>query len=1143
MNTVLIEKLTEGLNKQQKQAVEMPINSFTKVVAGAGTGKTKIISKRYIKLVNDLIADGSVEKPLERLLVITFTQKAAAEMKERILKELKENKISSFGQENKISTIHAFCSEMLKRHAIEANLSPNFKLAEDSELEEIYQTIIRKISYGECDTIDFIDEILGELKINKDILEYKNILKLKAVGDLQDVFDSVLPIIKQVKSLGLTPKEFLDKTLSAIPCYSSFIGDFLKKKYVCSYFSDIYSHENVMAEDWCHYFKNSDFADYNYKDSPDDESFMNLVDSLVNKNGTRKSPKTEGWTPVYDFSQDCGKSYIDEITSLENIFTKVIAVIYATYQRQLEELDLIDFDDLINKTLFILKNNEVIRSYYKKYFKHIIVDEFQDTSGAQLDLLMNLMSDDEPNITVVGDRKQSIYAFRYARMENIDILEKKIAQKFSSKPDFLDKIKIIQLETNYRSTSQVLDAVNAVTKHSLGLNESLSAFSKEEIPKSVKFTKLEKCANIDEYRALEAKYIANEISDVMQRDGLKYKDFAVLLRNNINADVYEEQLAKYGIPSVKKVNISYFSKPIVKNIIYFLRFARNVRNEIALVKILEINFSDKEIFDFKQAISKMVAKANPNGVSDLNLSEKILSTFDNGSFEKLDCQNELKTFVKSLYDCVLEISKNKNKLSLNLIFYKLIDIYQPYKNLSGIAKNLAEIDVTVFEKILADYVQNVGFSSIKNFLEYLQKISEDSQFEMPNVFVGEIDAVRLLTIHASKGLEFPYTFVAGISSKGPSFGSNLVSIELNEDFGNFGLMINKFHGKDSIKSIIYKQIFKAPREFAEAKRLFYVAVSRAEKYLNVLVCNTPLKYLKSLTEHNPKKGESFAPLEHLIYPIENSDLTVQCKPLNVLLPENNAEIKIVAPEFDEDKNKKYRLSFSKINAFNNCQRGFVLKYAYGYPDFGQNSRGTSLGSALHGLVYHSLVNDKILNSSQIQKYLKDLNLEKADYDKVLAMYNSFLKSKYSNLSSDQILAEYPFEFEYKNMLFNGAIDLVIKHSDNFVDIIDFKTNENLGQSLSAYNKQMFIYKSALEKQGLSVKNLIFVNVKENGVSDFVLSKSDLDSAKKEMESDLKNIKKLLEGQIADSSKSSDCQYCGYNYICADFNNKNNTDNV
>lgn len=1129
VNTVLIDKLTEGLNPQQKAAVEMPINSFTKVVAGAGTGKTKIISKRYIKLVNDLISEGSVEKPLERLLVITFTQKAAAEMKERIIKELKENNINSFGQENKISTIHSFCSEMLKRHAIEANLSPKFKLAEEKELDKIFQMIIRKIRYGEFETIDFIEEILSDLKVDRDIFQFENILKLKSVGNLEEVFDSVLPIIKQVKSLGLTPEEFLKNSLKAIDEYAYFLSDFLNKKYICSHFSDIYADENIMSEDWCHYIRKSFYADESCKDLSDKELFEGLLSELVNKNNTRKSPKTVGWTPKFEFEKNCGMQALEKITAVEKRLTKVIAVIYGVYQRQLEELDLIDYDDLINKTLYILKNNEVVRSYYKKYFKHIIVDEFQDTSGAQLDLLMNLISDDAPNLTVVGDRKQSIYAFRYARMENLDILQKKIEKKFSIKPDFNseDKIRVIKLETNYRSTEQILEAVNAVTKNSLYLNEPLTANSKSVISDSVKFSVPEKCDTQDEYRLLESKYIAKEIVDVMKRDGLKYRDFAILVKTHYLANFFEEQLAKYGIPSLKKVNTNYFSKTIVKNIIYLFKFVQNIHNEIALIKLLEINFSDKEIYDFKKALDKTVANIEKDDVSELNVSEKILKILEKNCLEELDCSKEIKNSLKRLYDDVLEIVKNKNKLSLTAIFYKLIESYPPYANLSGTAKSLADIDITIFEKILSDYVQNTNYTNVRNFLEYVQTISEDKNFEMPNVYTGEIDAVNLMTIHASKGLEFPYTFVAGVSNKGANFSTEAVSVELNEEFGNFGLMINKYDGKESLKYLIYKEIYKKQRENSEAKRRFYVAVSRAEKYLNVLVCQSPKNYLKSLI--SSKKGS--APLEHLIVPVEKEKLTIKNANLNVIIPNKKTEIKIIAPQFKEKITENISISFSKINTFNHCKRNYLLKYVYGYPEKRQNSDNAKIGTILHSLIYQSLVNGKLFDNSMLKDYLNNFNVGSKDYDKILSLYQKLENLRFFKLSSESLLAEYGFEFVYKNFIFKGDIDLVVKNSDGTVDLIDFKTNENIEKSLSDYNKQMFIYKSALEKEGLFVKNLIFVNVKSDGIKEFTVSDSDLQIAQKETDNDLKNIKTFSTQKLSDLPLQNTCKYCGYNYIC------------
>ena len=139
-----IEKLTAGLNEQQKLAVENPLFSCTKIVAGAGTGKTQIISRRFTKLVCDLIQNQE-ENPSSKLLVITFTDKAANEMKGRILKTLKENNISTENEDMWISTFHGFCSKILRRHSIEVNLTPDFKLAEASDLQKIYGNIIKAL--------------------------------------------------------------------------------------------------------------------------------------------------------------------------------------------------------------------------------------------------------------------------------------------------------------------------------------------------------------------------------------------------------------------------------------------------------------------------------------------------------------------------------------------------------------------------------------------------------------------------------------------------------------------------------------------------------------------------------------------------------------------------------------------------------------------------------------------------------------------------------------------------------------------------------------------------------------------------------------------------------------------------------------
>ena len=122
------------------------------------------------------------ENPIERIPVITFTEKAAAEMKERILKQLTENEIDTIGQDNIISTIHGFCSSILRKHSIEAGLSPDFKLADDTQQEEIFDVIIKKIKYGELETTEDIENVFNILQLDKSLLHAKNLIKLKKLN-------------------------------------------------------------------------------------------------------------------------------------------------------------------------------------------------------------------------------------------------------------------------------------------------------------------------------------------------------------------------------------------------------------------------------------------------------------------------------------------------------------------------------------------------------------------------------------------------------------------------------------------------------------------------------------------------------------------------------------------------------------------------------------------------------------------------------------------------------------------------------------------------------------------------------------------------------------------------------------------------
>lgn len=803
-----IENLAVGLNDAQKEAVLNPCDYCTKIVAGAGTGKTKIISKRFTKLVYELLENG-VESPQTKILVITFTDKAAAEMKERILKELEENQLSSKNLLNDdlwISTFHSFCMRILKKYSVEAGLSPSFKMADEKELKNLYDNLIKQIKYGEVGFIENVQEILEDSGVCLDDLSVDCISSLSKIDDLENLFEDIYLVIKKIKSLGLSPKEFLDKTLEATKQYSKVIESIpFKFESKDDYAFAWKEHLREYIDDYCVF---------------DTKTFDEIsgTKTILDKFGKRKAIE-------YGFAQGFPEN-IKVLEKEEVKLTKIICAIYALYQADLGKSDVADFDDLINKTIQIFKENESIRDYYQEYFKHIIVDEFQDTNGAQLELIELLLNEKCANLTYVGDRKQSIYGFRFAQMENLEVLFENVKSRYNKDYD------PISLSINYRSTPDVLNAVNFVTENELKLEgENLCANPFKEFsptPLDICVTTIDGFENSFEQKFSEASYIASEIKRLKDRDDSDFKDFAVLVKSHAQADIIEKELKKHNIPSMKKVNTGFFQESVIKNVIAAFRLIKNINDEQAFLRLLTVVMNSSEIYRFKKLVDeKLLEQIEFEQLRRLNLVQKFLLLSGEADFEN--------SYSKKAIDVVNKIRKSKNSMSLMQIFESIKTNLMLYNASSDFEMVQISNNLKILEMIIDDFSQNVSYVSVSSLLDYIENASNDRSFELPSIYSQDVNAVQILTIHASKGLEFKYVFVLSISSaaKNPEKSNIIFDLQYGNRPG-FGLIINKFKGKDTSKSVLYKYIWKNPRDINEDLRLFYVAVSRAKNYLNVL---------------------------------------------------------------------------------------------------------------------------------------------------------------------------------------------------------------------------------------------------------------------------------------------------------------------
>lgn len=1118
INENIIDKITEGLNDEQKSAILMPLNSCTKVVAGAGTGKTQIISRRFAKLVKEIEALG-IEQAAERILVITFTDKAAGEMKGRIIQQLQKNKINYIGQDLSISTFHGFCSKILKKHSIEVNLSPSFALAEDTELKKIFDDIIKKIRYNETNTFEVLENICKELRLDKDILSIESINKLNKIDKVEKLLDSIFDIIKKIKAYGYSPLEFMQKSISSTINFSDCVknipfGYDSKEQYVM---------------DWDNHLKEyiADNSEIN------EEIFEKIAKEkiILDKRGKRKP---EEYTPADNFYEN-----IDKITDYEIHFIKVIAVVYALYQKQLEILDICDFDDLINKTIEILDKNNEIRKFYQNLYKHIIIDEFQDTNGSQLRLIKLLLSNEDANITFVGDRKQSIYGFRFAQMENLDTLHKDIEDRYQK------KYEPIQLKYNYRSTAQVLNAVNFVTQEQLNLNEKLHpnpnlVFVDKE--NYVQVTPIKNFTNAEDIKIKSIKYIASEIVKIKKEDEkVTYKDFAVLVRSHAQAELIDKELEKYGIPSIKKVNVSFFKTPVIKNSIALFKLTNNIREELALFQILRIQLSELEIYKFKKLIDEEILKTKTySELREMNLSDKLAFIYEKNHFETINCAEETKEYIKKILNIFFEIQKEKSNLSLLQIYYKLLSKIDLHKE-TGINKYKADLNIKIFEKVISNFMQTKNYVSVKTFLEELEKNIDNKNFELPEIIGTETDAVQIVTVHASKGLEYPYTFVMMAGSKDSKSDNTSAILDLQfSDKPGFGIIAKEFAGDKTAKAFLYNLIWKTPRDKQESLRLFYVAVTRAEKYLNIL----------SYEDYGPNGKEKAVDYirnfkqELIAQSIDVSDLNIerqQIKYVNLSLEQiKENKINEIIPE-----QNSFSLSFSKLNLFNHCENKYLYKYQYHFPEVEKEKLekqetkikidSAKVGSMVHNLIYTSYINKKSLSKEEQKELIEISELTNEEKERVDKLYNLFLASNYipEKLKDKEVFPEkaFNFNFEIENKIidFNGDIDLLLKNEDGSFSILDFKTNKNIEKSLPDYFKQLYLYKKALKNENIEVKEAKLLNLTEDGIKEFVLKEDD----EKDIDTSIiKEITRLINTtDFKELEKTDNCLHCGYYYLC------------
>ncbi len=771
----------------------------------AGSGKTEKLARRYISLLKNGVA-------VERILAITFTDKAAAEMKQRILRILKDEEAELFSKLiervslMRVTTIHSFCGTLLRRFSFEASIDPNYKIEEALNSRITWEGIIYEILMG-----------AGSRKEDEGyniILQTISEKGFRGLADLKKIINYLYekrPFSVEAELAGPVPvPPSLIEELKNWPGARTAIG-------------------NTAIEDYEKVFKDSGRL------AISEEYFF------TGSKEPRKRPPT-GFKGITDYQGWALKMYLywirrkleehsERAQRIKSIFLKC----NETYRNKKRLRGILDFSDLEYLAYKLLLENpewaNILYAFDEKT-DHILVDEFQDTNNFQWAIIDSLTEEwrsglgakreegIKPTIFLVGDGKQSIYLFRGANVELFSRAKEKL-NAWLGKEFYYEEAK-----ENFRSLSAIINFTNYVFSKLMDAREDspfwktgyspLTFARSTEGPEPSQSGKAEilllenKEEPISQTKKSEAELIAKRIQCLINSHVIfdrktkaertcKYMDLAVLLRKRTHLKRYEEALRHYGIPFVAVKGIGFYQEPEVAMLRALVYFLSNPKDDYSLYVLLK----------------------SPLFLLDEAVIIKAMRTEGDCLFSKLMTADETKDTGASL-----------RELLSQLPHLPVAELIETALSKTGAWKYFHEpqrrANIKKFIRIIEE-LEADGRSLIK-LRDFLQHTYDKDDEPKANVNTEGMDAVKIMTIHASKGLEFPVVFVPGLEEEFKLKTADSLVYEKG------GRLFFRYEPESAIRKQDADFMEHLEKEIEEQKRLFYVAVTRAEDALFLTGC-------------------------------------------------------------------------------------------------------------------------------------------------------------------------------------------------------------------------------------------------------------------------------------------------------------------
>lgn len=862
--------------EQQKNAIYATDGSVL-VSAAAGSGKTAVLVERVINLIT------RSENPIDvdRMLIVTFTRAAAAEMRERISKAI--NKLLENDPYNpnllkqkqllytaSISTIDSFCSDVVREYFHALGVSRDFRIADEGELDVLRKTALDNAfnTFYSSDSDEFIALLDAFSSKGGDVNLRETVLKIST-------FLSTQPF----------PEKWLDNMLSNY-CESS-VTESIWGKIIIDYTKSSIYHAINLTQNSLRILENDEKLQKSFAPKIEDDlvflenllkklysnSWNNICSAVFSFTAGRLTPpkgyKDNPLKIAVADNRDEVKSAIKSVqlyfaNSEEEVLAEMkelqglVSTLFDLVREYIKEFDalkskknVLSFSDIELLTVKLLA--EPKDDGYEKTpaadeisnrYDAVIVDEFQDVNDVQ-DLIFKCVSREENNIFVVGDVKQSIYGFRQAKPQ-IFIDRKNSYEKFDEKNPTYPAT--IILDKNFRSRKEVCDTVNFIFSHLMSKQSAQMDYTKDEMlnvgasyPESsacdFEISLIEKSVfDGFDYAEIEARFIANKIHSMMKsgflvKDGdvqrkATYGDFAVILRSTKNtAQTYVKTLIDCGIPAFSENKENSFEAKEIKVILNLLRVIDNPALDIPLLSVM-----CSPIYGF-----------TPDELSQIRADERYsnlyaaVKKYSSKSAKAKEFLSQLEQLKNYSYTCSVDdlIGKIYDTTAIGAITTAVRGGEAPMRNLDLL-------------RIYARSFESNGYKTLSDFISYIDKLMENgTQLPAASSDSDSLNGVRVLSIHASKGLEYPVCFLADTAKQ-----FNKTDLRSNVLIDSVaGLGVKKRDGICRYNTLprLAVEIEISQNEIAEELRVLYVALTRAkEKLIAVASKSNAEKYLSNL---------------------------------------------------------------------------------------------------------------------------------------------------------------------------------------------------------------------------------------------------------------------------------------------------------